>query len=114
MELSRAVLDATANPLIHISVVMLVGIQAELVHGRGVAAEEEQVGGEVLEPAPFLRLDVAAAPDVELPLVDVDAGRDAASSRVMVGPTVAPAHRMVTSPVVRAVAPAHLSFLRRW
>ena len=74
MELGRAVLDATANPFIHISTVMLVGIQAELIHGHSIAAEEEQVGGEVLELAPFLRLDIAAAPDVELPLVDVDAG----------------------------------------
>lgn len=53
-----------------------VSMYPELIQGRNIVVEQEEVGGEVLELAPFLLPLVALAPsgNPEVPLLDAYAG----------------------------------------
>jgi hypothetical protein len=83
LERLGAVPDAASHPSIDVSTAKLIvrpmtSRYPELVQGCVVDAEQEQVGGEVLELAPILRRSVAVPPsggqEVVLGVVDVYAG----------------------------------------
>jgi len=76
----RAVLDATANPPVHMTLVIDMRRKPEFTQGRSIIMEQQQVGGEILKPGPLLlqgTITDAHHGDPKVLHIEVDAGRRA-------------------------------------